>query len=164
MRRILIVGSTSSGKSTLPRSLAERLDLPSVHLDAIFWSRGWVMRAERDFQDRLATELARDAWIIDGCYLSTRDQRLRRADTLIYLDFPTRICLWRVLKRIFTSHGKARQDVADGCPERFDFEFLALRPRVQQAAATRDRCGVGGLSRCRSDPIAYPGRIGGMAC
>ena len=139
MKRLLIVGPPGSGKSTLARKLAEQLGLPAVHLDAMFWSSGWVMRSEEEFRQRLAAALSQETWIIDGAFASSLAQRLERADTVIYLDFPTLRCLWRVLKRIATHHGKTRPDMAENCPERFDFEFVryicgfrkTMRPKIE---------------------------------
>ena len=65
----------------------------------------------------------RPEWIIDGNYGSSLDLRLQKADTVIYLDFPTISCLWRITKRIWKYHGKVRPDMPEGCRERFDLGF-----------------------------------------
>ena len=52
------------------------------------------------------------------------DIRIERADTIIFMDYSTVKCLWRVLKRIWKYHGKERPDMPKGCPERLDFDFL----------------------------------------
>ena len=59
-----------------------------------------------------------------GSGKSTLSPRLARADTVIYLDFPIRLCLWRVVKRILTHRGRSRPDMPEGCPERFDAAFF----------------------------------------
>jgi len=61
---------------------------------------------------------------MDGSYFSSLSLRLLRADTVFYLDYPTHVCLRRVLQRIATGHGRDRPDCAEGCPERLDWEFL----------------------------------------
>ena len=61
---------------------------------------------------------------MDGNYASTLDIRLSEADHLIFLDYPIRITFWRVIKRIIGNYGKTRPDMTQGCPERFDVEFL----------------------------------------
>ena len=61
---------------------------------------------------------------MDGNYSGTMDVRIKSADTIIYLDYPTLKCFWRVIIRILKYHGVARSDMANGCKEQFDLEFL----------------------------------------
>lgn len=124
MQRIVIIGSGGAGKSTLARQLGEKLRLPVVHLDQLFWKPGWVETTQEEFDEKLARELAKPAWIMDGNFNRTIPQRLERCDTVIYLDFHRVTCLFGVLKRILTSYGKTRPDMAEGCPERLDLDFL----------------------------------------
>jgi len=92
---------------------------------------------------RLAEAVAQDEWLIEGNYGSTLLPRLERADTVIYLDFPITLCLWRLIRRIMTHRGQARPDMPAGCPERFDFAFFwyvlnwnrGPRPRTEAAIA-----------------------------
>jgi adenylate kinase family enzyme len=99
MKRVMIVGGPGSGKSTLARLLGERTGLPVVHIDHIHWQAGWIERDKED-KDRLTREVhARDAWIFEGGHSRTYDDRMARADTLIWLDMPVWLRLWRVLRR-----------------------------------------------------------------
>jgi adenylate kinase family enzyme len=61
---------------------------------------------------------------MDGNYGASLDLRLRRADTVMWFDYPRLVCLWRALRRVATTYGRVRPDLAPGCPERFDGEFL----------------------------------------
>ena len=124
MERILIIGCGGAGKSTLARQLGEKLELPVVHLDRLFWKPGWVEESQEDFDRKLALEFERPSWIMDGNFNRTMPQRLAKCDTIIYLDFPRLTCLAGVIKRILTTYGKTRPDMGEGCPERFDLEFL----------------------------------------
>ena len=124
MERILIIGCGGAGKSTLARQLGENLDLPVVHLDRLFWKPGWVEESREEFDRKLAVELENPSWIIDGNFNRTMPQRLAKCDTIIYLDFSRLACLMGVIKRIITTFGKVRPDMGEGCPERFDLEFL----------------------------------------
>lgn len=124
MRRVLIIGPCGSGKSTLACELAPQLGLPLVHLDQLGWQAGWVETEKAELHARLADAVAQDAWLIDGNYGSTLAPRLERADTVIYLDFPIRLCLWRLVQRIITHRGRARPDMPADCPERFDLGFF----------------------------------------
>ena len=124
MERIMIIGCGGAGKSTLARQLGEKLNLPVVHLDKLFWLPGWEHISRAEF-DRLHLEmLKKETWILDGNYDRTMAERAKYCDTIIYLDFSRFACLLGVAKRIMTTYGKVRPDMGAGCPERFDWEFL----------------------------------------
>lgn len=124
MRRVMIIGPCGSGKSTLARELAPRMGLPLVHMDQLGWQAGWVETDKAELHARLAEAVAGERWLIEGNYGSVLAPRLERADTVIYLDFPIRLCLWRLMRRILTLRGQSRPDMPEGCPERFDAAFF----------------------------------------
>lgn len=124
MQRVLVIGCSGAGKSRLAQDLAARTGLPVVHLDAHFWRPGWVEPDKAQWRAQLAGLLAEPAWIMDGNYGGTLEQRLQRADTVILLDYPTWLCLWRVLKRTARHWRRSRPDIGAGCVERFDWGFL----------------------------------------
>ena len=124
MKRIIIIGCGGAGKSTLARQLGEKLGLPVVHLDKLFWKPGWVQVSQEEFDDLHRMELAKDRWIMDGNFNRTMPERIARCDTIIYLDFSRFACLRGVLKRVLTTYGTVRPDMGEGCPERIDWEFL----------------------------------------
>ena len=116
MKRVLILGSGGAGKSTLARQLGERTGLPVIHLDRMWWRPGWVNCSQEEFDLALERELAGERWIIDGNYNRTLERRLTRADTVVFLDYPARTCLWGALRRVFRYRGKSRPDMPEGCP------------------------------------------------
>ena len=124
MKRIIIIGCGGAGKSTLARQLGEKLSIPVVHLDKIFWNPGWVEKSPEEFDELHRRELAKETWIIDGNFNRTMAERIDRCDTVIYLDFNRFACVWGVIKRILTTYGTVRPDMGEGCPERIDFDFL----------------------------------------
>ena len=124
MERIIIIGCSGAGKSTLARALKEKLGLPVVHLDQLWWKEGWQNVSREEFDAQLDMALAMDRWIIDGNYSRTMEARLQKCDTIIYLDFGRWTCLWGMCQRVFGSYGKVRPDMAKGCPERFDWDFV----------------------------------------
>lgn len=124
MERILIIGCGGAGKSTLARQLGEKLELPVVHLDKLWWKPGWVESTPEEFDEKLAIELEKPKWIIDGNYNRTMPQRIAKCDTVIYLDFSRFACLYGIFKRLLTNIGKTRPDMGAGCKEKVDWEFV----------------------------------------
>lgn len=124
MKRIVIIGCPGSGKTRLARALGEKLNLTVVHLDRLWWKSGWENVTQEEFDARLEKALNLDSWIIDGNYSRTMDARLQKCDTIVYLDYSRWVCLWGMLQRVLGNYGKNRTDMPDGCPERFDWEFI----------------------------------------
>ena len=124
MERILIIGCSGSGKSRLARKLGQKLGLPVIHLDQLWWTENWQNVTVEEFDSRLAMALNMDRWIIDGNYSRTMGVRLSQCDTVIYLDFSRWACLLGMCQRLLSSRGKTRPDMSAGCPERFSWEFV----------------------------------------
>ena len=124
MRRVSIIGSGGSGKSTLARRLGEITGLPVIHLDAEFWRPGWTETPKSEWRAKVEKLVKRDEWIIDGNFGGTMEIRLAAADTVVFLDFPRFLCAYRALKRWAAYRNKTRPDMAAGCTEKVDLEFL----------------------------------------
>ncbi|MEM7595826.1 MAG: AAA family ATPase, partial [Cyanobacteria bacterium P01_A01_bin.83] len=124
MKRIAIIGSCGAGKSTLARTLGNKLNIPVIHLDTYYWHPGWQETDANQWVEIHQNLVKGDHWIIDGNYGGTIDTRLTKADTIIWLDFNRYLCLWRVFKRYFQYPGKVRPDMAEECPERLNWNFL----------------------------------------
>jgi adenylate kinase family enzyme len=126
MQRILVMGSSGSGKSTFAQRLSDITGIPVVSLDALYWKPGWTPSHPIEFDTR-ATEAARQPrWIMDGNYTSSGAGELRRsmADAVFWFDLPRRTCMTGILTRILTSYGRVRPEMAPGCPEKIDLEFF----------------------------------------
>lgn len=124
MERVLIIGSSGAGKSTMAVALGEKTGLPVVHLDKLFWRENWQSVSKEEFDALLGMELEKPKWIIDGNYDRTLPMRMARCDTDIYLDYTRWQCMLGIAKRILTNYGKVRPDMGSGCPERFDWGFI----------------------------------------
>lgn len=124
MSRVLVIGCGGAGKSTFAARLARRTGLPLIHLDAHFWKPGWVQSEREEWTRRVGRLLSADRWIMDGNYGSTLDLRLAACDTVFFLDLPRLHCLWRVIQRRIRYRHRTRPDMAPGCPEQVDAEFL----------------------------------------
>ena len=121
---MLVIGPGGSGKTTVAARLAERTGLPLIHLDSLYWRPGWQPTPADEWRARVQTLVSRDAWIIDGNYGGTLDIRLAACDTVVFLDLPRVVCLWRVLTRRMRYFGQVRPELPPGCPERLSWEFL----------------------------------------
>lgn len=124
MKRVIVIGCGGAGKSTFSRNLSDKLDIPVYHLDKLFWNRGWISTPQDEFDNKIQELANRDKWIIDGNYIRTFDMRAERADTIIFINMPTYVCFYRVIKRRVMYKDKSRPDMAEGCPEGIDFEFF----------------------------------------
>lgn len=124
--KIAILGYAGSGKSTLARELGALYGVPVLHLDRVMFLPGWRERPKdeqlaivRDFMD------SNDAWVIDGNYSDLlQERRLAEADEVILLLFGRFESLWRVVKRYLKYRGQSRPDMAEGCGEKLDAEFV----------------------------------------
>lgn len=115
--KIIVIGCPGSGKSVLTRRLNAILNLPVLHLDNVYHtggkehiSREMLVKKVDDFTGQ------HDKWIIDGNYISTLEQRVKLADTIVLLDIPTDKCLQNAYKRENESkkHQRNRDDMAEG--------------------------------------------------
>ncbi|PYO91476.1 MAG: AAA family ATPase [Gemmatimonadetes bacterium] len=123
-KRILVIGSGGSGKTTFARRLAERTTLPLIHLDALYWRPGWDPTPADEWRARVEALANEPAWIMDGNYGGTLDIRLAASDTIVFLDVPRLVCLWRVVRRQLQHAGQNRAELPAGCPERLRWEFV----------------------------------------
>ena len=98
-RRINVVGTSASGKTTFARVLSERLGLPHIELDALHWQKDWTEAPTEVFRQRVERAIAGERWVVDGNYSAVRDLLWQRADAVVWLDFPLRTVLRRYVAR-----------------------------------------------------------------
>ena len=114
-KRIIVVGTSGSGKTTLAKQLASCLERPHIELDSLNWEANWTMAP--NFVEKVDAATQPPQWVMDGNYSRARSVAWLRADTLIWLDYPFRINLsrivWRTIKRTLL-----RQELWNGNRER----------------------------------------------
>ena len=123
--RVLVIGSPGTGKSTVARVVAHRAKLPMVHLDRIYHdpSEQFIQDKPRWRSHVIDRLLLADRWVMDGHYPATLPQRAAAADTVIYLDYPTRVALAGVLQRRLWPVDD-RDDMPEGWHERTSWSLL----------------------------------------
>ncbi|MBI4979757.1 MAG: topology modulation protein [Spirochaetes bacterium] len=126
MKRIMIIGCGGAGKSTFAKRLHDILGYELIHLDLLYWKANWTPTPKEAWVRTVASIIQKDSWIMDGNYNSTIPERLARADTVIYFDFPAIVCVYNAVVRVIRSRlsGMKRSDIPENCPERINFEFI----------------------------------------
>ncbi len=125
MSRILVLGCSGTGKSTFARQVGERLGIPVIFMDTLFWNPGWIQADPVTFVDRVQAAHAGDHWVSEGNYIkSTLDSRYAAADQILWLDQPRALRVWRILKRTLGNLGRSRPGMVEGCVERINRDFL----------------------------------------
>ena len=123
--KIAIIGYSGSGKSTLARKLAELHQIDVLHFDTVQFLPNWVIR-DVDEKKKI-TEIfldTHDSWVIDGNYSKLfYERRMDEADVIIFLSFNRFSCFCRAFHRYIQYKNETRPDMAEGCNEKFDWEF-----------------------------------------
>jgi adenylate kinase family enzyme len=121
MQRVVVLGNTGSGKSTFSGALAARLGVPYADADDLFWLPGWVEVDNDEFRRRLDETTRADSWVLAGNYLSrATDITWPRADTIVWLDMPLPLVLYRSVSRT-ARRAITRQPVCNGNTEKLRF-------------------------------------------
>ncbi len=163
-QRITVIGSPGGGKSTLATAIADATGLPLFHLDREYWQPGWVEPDKAAWRERNARLVAQERWVIDGNYGSSLPARLARADLVVWLDLPIRVCVAGALRRLARYRGRVRPDMREGCPERPNRAFLAflgyiLTFRRQKRPGIERALGESGVKVIRIDTVAARARF-----
>ncbi len=99
MPRVVVVGTSCSGKTTFSRALSQRLDVPHIELDALYWGPKWTARPRDEFRASVSQETAATVWVCDGNYSKVRDLVWERADILIWLNYSFSTVFYRAVSR-----------------------------------------------------------------
>ena len=99
MRRIVVLGTSGSGKTTLASTLARRLRIPHIEMDAIHWKPNWTSSTTQEMLPIVDERTSQPGWVLDGNYRAMRELVWSRADTIIWLDYSMRVVFTRVFIR-----------------------------------------------------------------
>ncbi len=99
MQRVVVIGTSGSGKSSLARQLASALDVPAIELDAAYHRPDWQPPDLDDFRTRVARLISGDRWVVDGNYSAVRDLVWGSADTVVWLDLSRAAVMTQVIGR-----------------------------------------------------------------
>src|SRR3954449_1783147 len=97
--RILVLGRTGSGKTTLARDLAAALGVTHVELDSLYFRPDLTTTPRLVLREKTSAAIAGDRWVTDGNKRAVRDLVWPRADTIVWLDYPLSVSLWRLARR-----------------------------------------------------------------
>ena len=125
--KIAILGGSGAGKTTICRHLGEKLHIPSLHLDSVYWIKDWEHIGREEFHRYMTNFFVKNkSWAIDGNYMNNEHfkTRLDLADVIIFLDFGTQKSLEGIYKRANSYKHQVRSDMAEGCIEGVDQVFL----------------------------------------
>lgn len=100
-KRLVVIGVTSSGKSTLAENLAKRFDMRFVELDALNWEPNWQVAPLEVFRERVTRATQAEKWVVAGNYHTVRDLIWPKAEAVIWLDYPFLTVLWQLTRRTF---------------------------------------------------------------
>lgn len=117
-RRWVVIGTTSSGKSTLAKRLSERLGLDFIELDALHWQANWTPATLEGFRASVETATSSQSWVVAGNYHTVRDLIWPRAQAVIWLDYSFPVVFWRLLTRT-VRRGWTQEELWNGNREKF---------------------------------------------
>lgn len=98
MKKVIVIGTTGSGKSTFARKLAVKINASYISLDLLFWKANWQATEDDEFFPKIREAISADTWIVDGNYFRTQEITWAQADTIIWIDLP----FWLTFYQCFT--------------------------------------------------------------
>lgn len=138
MQRVSVIGVTGSGKTTFAASLATRLQVLHIELDALHWEPNWTMAELDVFRGRVASQVSADCWVVDGNYSKVRDLVWGRADTVVWLDYSFALIFARLLRRTL-ARVRSGEELWNGNRERFAEQFFSRESLLLWAIKTHPR-------------------------
>ena len=101
MQRIVIIGTSCSGKTTLAKTISSRLNIKHIELDELYWKANWVEREAEEFKELVAEEIKAENWVVDGNYSTIREVLWPRSTAIIWLKYSFVTVVYRAISRSF---------------------------------------------------------------
>lgn len=136
-RRVIIVGISGTGKSTLSRLMHEKTKIPLFHMDSIIWGNNWQEKVSSEVTREINAITKADEWIVEGWVDQYSTPLLEKSQVILYLDYPGYLAAWGGFKRWASDNGRIRPEMPDGCIEKLNFSFLTTmlfrkeRPHIE---------------------------------
>ncbi len=155
MERIVIIGTSCSGKTTLAKELSAILGFHHIELDELYWKPKWVEREGEEFKALVAESAAKDNWVADGNYSVVRDILWSRATTIIWLNYSFPVVLYRAISRSF-KRSASKQILFSENRETFKRAFFSKESIILWVIKTHN------IKKKRYSAILYNGSFVGM--
>jgi adenylate kinase family enzyme len=124
MQRIVIIGTSCSGKTTLAKTISSKLNIKHIELDELHWKPEWIERETEDFKKIVAEEIKEKSWVADGNYSAIQEMLWSRSTTIIWLDYPFSTVFYRAILRSF-KRAITKEVVCSGNTESFKHSFFS---------------------------------------
>ena len=132
MKKVVVVGTSGAGKSSLASAIAAKLGAPYTELDSLRWNPGWEMTPDDLFLEKVAQTIQGDSWVVDGNYSVARPLTWVAADTVVWLDYPFYVVLWRLVKRS-VARSLTKEPICNGNQERMKTHlFIDILPFLKE--------------------------------
>lgn len=123
--KISIIGYSGSGKSTLAEKIGKIYNCSVLHLDKVNFKAGWQEREKEEVIFMVEEFMKNKSWVIDGNYSwILQERRFEEADKIIFMNFSRIVSFIQAYNRYLKNRNQVRKDMAEGCVEKFDFEFI----------------------------------------
>ena len=99
MNKVIVVGTTGSGKSMVANALATKLNAQYIQMDKLFWKPNWEESKDDEFFAKIESAIKRSRWVLDGNYGRTHHLTWKDADTVIWIDYPFWLTLYQNISR-----------------------------------------------------------------
>ncbi|MFH1501661.1 MAG: adenylate kinase [Candidatus Eisenbacteria bacterium] len=163
MERVMVVGTSCSGKSTLARRLSDALGSPHVELDALHWGPNWSQCPPDEFREAVRTRVDGERWVVDGNYSEVRDIVLSRATDAVWLNYSFPVVFWRALSRT-SRRVVSGEEIFGGNRETFRTAFLrcdsipcwVIQTHRRYGRSYRELFSTGAAARTRLTELRRP--------